>query len=315
MQEQERHRVLPGIAIGRALSRTLDASLGDCIQVTSPQISIGFGPSSKPPIAKQFRVTAIFEAGFEQYDSKLAYTDLYEAEGFYDYGDNVTGVEMKIRDIDDSAKICRQIDALLKDDPDRDLYHTLDWKELNRGLFTALWLQQVVMGVFLALIIVVAEFQIIATLTMIGLEKRKEIALLKALGAKDTAILRVFVYHGGFIGLTGITLGLSLAYAACQFLLKYGFPLDPKVYFISSLPVSMHPIEFVRTGLFAMATCLLATIPPRSTRPGCAPPMAFAQAKSAPSVAIASGRNSCVALTGCPSADKPSRREIRSVSS
>ncbi len=250
---------LPGVVIGRTLSKQLDVGLGDCLQITSPTIGISIGASgSRPPIAKQFRVIAIFEAGFDQYDSKLVYTDLYEAQAFYEQGDSVTGVEMKVDDIDHARGIAREIEQILSNG----IYHTMDWKELNHGLFTALLIQQIGMSVVLALIIVVAAFTVIATLIMVVLDKKKEIALLKALGAKDDAVLRVFLYQGAIIGLVGTLFGLVLGYAGCRGLAAYGFPLDPKVYFISRLPVDIRPTEFIITGGFAIVICLVATVFP-----------------------------------------------------
>ncbi len=233
--------------------------VGDCIQITSPTIGISFGASgARPPIAKQFRVIAVFEAGFDQYDSKLVYTDLYEAEQFYGLGDSVTGVEMTVSDVDKAQAIAKRIDHLLANG----VYRVMDWRELNRGLFTALLIQQIGMSCVLALIIVVAAFTVIATLIMVVLEKKKEIALLKALGAKSDAILRVFLYQGGFIGAIGTTLGLLLGYGGCRALEAYKFPLDAKVYFISDLPVEIRPHEFIITGAFAILICLVATIFP-----------------------------------------------------
>jgi lipoprotein-releasing system permease protein len=250
---------LPGVVIGRTLSKQLDVTLGDCLQITSPTIGLSFGASgTRPPIAKQFRVIAVFEAGFDQYDSKLVYTDLYEAQAFYEQGDSVTGVEMKVDDIDHSRAISREIEKLLNNG----IYHTMDWKELNHGLFTALLIQQIGMSIVLALIIVVAAFTVIATLIMVVLDKKKEIAVFKALGAKDDAVLRVFLYQGGIIGLVGTSAGLILGYLGCKGLLAYGFPLDPKVYFISRLPVNLRPTEFLITGGFAILICLVATIFP-----------------------------------------------------
>jgi lipoprotein-releasing system permease protein len=243
---------------GRTLAQQLGAKIGDCVQVTSPTIGISYGSSSRPPIAKQFRVIAMFEAGFDQYDSKLIYSDLYEAQAFYEYGDSVTGVEMKVDDIDHAHDIAQEIDALLANG----VYHTMDWHELNHGLFTALLIQQIGMSAVLALIIIVAAFTVIATLIMVVLDKKKEIALLKALGARDDAILRVFLYQGGIIGVSGTTLGLIIGFICCRFLLYYGFPLDPKVYFISRLPVSMDPTEFIMTGVFAVVVSLIATVFP-----------------------------------------------------
>jgi lipoprotein-releasing system permease protein len=255
----EQVKALPGVVIGISLSKRLAVGLGDCLQITSPQIGMTYGASgARPPIAKQFRVIAIFEAGFDQYDSKLVYTDLYEAQAFYEQGDSVTGVEAKVDDIEKAADIAKQTDKILANG----VYHTMDWRELNHGLFTALLIQQIAMSVVLTLIIVVAAFTVIATLIMVVLDKKKEIALLKALGASDDAILRVFVYQGGIIGLVGTALGLVLGWISCKFLLAYGFPLDPKVYFISKLPVNVRPTEFIITGIVAILICLVATIFP-----------------------------------------------------
>ena len=256
---KEKASKLPGIVLGKSLATQLNADIGDCVQVTSPMIGFSFGASgARPAVAKQFRVLAMFEAGFDQYDSKLVYTDLYEAQAFYDQGDSVTGVEMKVANVDDASAIARQIDRLLGDN----IYHTMDWMELNRGLFTALLIQQIGMSFVLALILVVAAFTVVATLIMVVLDKKKEIALLKALGARDWAILRVFLYQGAIIGVVGTTLGLVVGYGACRLLLAYGFPLDPKVYFISHLPVNLRPTEFIITGIFAMVICIGATLFP-----------------------------------------------------
>jgi lipoprotein-releasing system permease protein len=250
---------MPGIVVGVSLAKTLDLEIGQCVTVTSPTIGFSFsGGSFKPPVAKRFRVIAVFEAGFDQYDSKLVYTDLYEAQAFYDQGDTVTGVEMVVSDIDDASQISKDIGASLSSG----LYHTMDWEELNHGLFTALRIQQVGMSLVLALIIIVAAFTVVATLIMVVLDKQKEIAVLKAMGAKDSAILRIFLYQGGIIGLLGTTIGLLLGFLVCKGLLVYGFPLDPKVYFISHLPVEVRPMAFLVTGLVAVAICLEATVVP-----------------------------------------------------
>jgi lipoprotein-releasing system permease protein len=246
---------LPGAVLGKTLAKQLGVGVGDCVQVTSPTIGVTFGSQTRPPIAKQFRVIAMFDAGFDQYDSKLVYTDLYEAQAFYDQGDSVTGVEMKVDDIDHTKEVVDAIDAKLNNS----VYHTMDWMDLNHGLFTALLIQQIGMSVVLALIIVVAAFTVIATLIMVVLDKKKEIALLKAIGMSDFAVLRVFLYQGGLIGFVGTTVGLGLGYICCKFLLAYGFPLDPKVYFISRLPVLIRPNEFVVTGIVSIVICLVAT--------------------------------------------------------
>jgi lipoprotein-releasing system permease protein len=250
---------LPGIVVGISLAKTLNLVLGDCVTVTSPTIGYSFsGGALKPPVARRYRVIALFTAGFDQYDSKLVYTDLYEAQLFYDQGDTVTGVEMIVDDIQKAPKLSKEIAQMLGNG----LYHTMDWEELNHGLFTALLIQQIGMSVVLALIIVVAAFTVVATLIMVVLDKKKEIAVMKAMGATDQAILRIFLYQGGIIGLLGTSLGLLLGLIVCKALSVYQFPLDAKVYFISSLPVLMRPQEFILTGVVAILICLAATIVP-----------------------------------------------------
>lgn len=250
---------LPGIVIGVTLKRNLEVNIGDCLQVTSPTIGFSYSQGSmRAPVAKQFRITAVFDAGFDQYDSKLVYTDLYEAQAFYDTGDSVTGVEMKVADIEKAREVARDIDRRLANG----VYHTLDWEELNHGLFTALQIQQLLMSFVLALIIVVAAFTVIATLIMVVLDKKKEIAVIKAMGASDSAVLRAFLYQGGMIGVFGTAFGLLLGIAVCKLLLVYALPLDPKVYFISHLPVQVRPLQFFFVGVFAILVCLVATIWP-----------------------------------------------------
>ncbi|MEN9578691.1 MAG: hypothetical protein RJA70_1700 [Pseudomonadota bacterium] len=250
---------LPGIVLGGTLKRTLGVELGDCVQVTSPTIGYSYSRGQlRPPVAKQFRVQGVFEAGFDQYDSKLMYADLYEAQAFYGAGDTVTGVEMRVRDIDASGEVTRRVDEVLNNG----IYHTMDWEELNHGLFTALRIQQILMSLVLALIILVAAFTVIATLIMIVFDKKKEIAVLKAMGATDRTLLLAFLYQGLIIGVLGTGLGLGLGLVLCNWVLEYGFPLDPKVYFISKLPVVLRGSDFVLTGIFAVLVCLCACVWP-----------------------------------------------------
>ncbi|NRA34263.1 MAG: ABC transporter permease [Polyangiaceae bacterium] len=250
-------RDFPGIVIGTTLRDTLNVVLGDCIQVTSPTIGYSYSKSGAitPPVAKQFRVIAVFEAGFDQYDAKLVYTDLYEAQAFYDAGDTVTGVEMKVSDVQNAKFTAGLVTTKLNDA----LYHVMDWEELNHGLFTALRIQQILISLVLALIILVAAFTVLATLIMVVLDKKKEIAVLKAMGATDGTILMVFLSQGLLIGVGGAAVGLGFGYAMCKWILIRGFPLDPKVYFISHVPVNLNPTEFWITGAFAVLVCVVAT--------------------------------------------------------
>ena len=258
-RDAESIKRLPGIIIGITLQKNLNVQLNDCIQVTSPTIGFTYTRGAmRAPVAKQFRVTGVFDAGFDQYDSKLVYTDLYQAQPFYDTGDSVTGIEMKVNDIEKAKDIAKDIDGRLQNG----IYHTMDWEELNHGLFTALRIQQLLMSLVLALIIVVAAFTVIATLIMVVLDKKKEIAVLKAMGASNSALLRAFMYQGTIIGVIGTVIGLALGLGMCKGLLAHALPLDPKVYFISHLPVQVRYGEFGMVGIFAILVCLAATVWP-----------------------------------------------------
>jgi lipoprotein-releasing system permease protein len=129
-------------------------------------------------------------------------------------------------------------------------------------LFTALRIQQILMSLVLALIVLVAAFTVIATLIMVVLDKKKEIAVLKAMGASDAQLLRTFLYQGLAIGICGAVLGLGGGYVLCSWILAHGIALDPKVYFIDHLPVRLRWPEFALTGAFAICACLLATVWP-----------------------------------------------------
>jgi lipoprotein-releasing system permease protein len=188
----------------------------------------------------------------------MVYVDLYEAQRFFDRGDSVIGVELRLNDIDDAPRIARQLEADLGGGP----YHTMDWGELNHNLFTALEMQKVMLSLVIATIIFVAAFNVIATLIMLVLEKKREIAILKAMGAKDSSILSIFLVQGVLIGLAGTALGLVLGGAVTAYLSIYTFPLDPKVYLIDHLPVRISPLEFLNTVLIALGICTTAGLLP-----------------------------------------------------
>ncbi len=251
---------LPGIVVGRTLAETLNLEVGARVKLISPLTGLdvsAWEPGLRTPKSIDFRVIAIFEAGFQEYDSRLVYTDLYEAQRFYRQGDSVTGVEMRLHDLDEAAGVARRLERELGGP-----FHTIDWGELNRSLFTALEVQKVALSLVIATIIFVAAFNVVATLIMIVLEKKREIAILKAMGATDLMVLGIFMVQGLVIGLVGTLLGLVLGGGIVAFLQYVQMPLDPKVYLIDHLPVVMNLWEFAVTVVVAMSICLLATIAP-----------------------------------------------------
>jgi lipoprotein-releasing system permease protein len=252
---------LPGIVLGRTLAENLEARLGDVVQITTPLIGLdilGWSPSDTAPTTMSFEVVGVFYAGFLEYDTKLVYVDLYEAQRFFDQGDSVTGVEVTVHDIETAPATARRIRQVLGGGP----YHTVDWQMLNAPLFTALQTQKVVLAIVFAVVIGVAAFNIIATLVMMVFDKRREIAILKSMGASHAAILRIFVYTGTVVGVYGVAIGLTIGIGICLLLDKVGWPLDPKVYLIDHLPVTIDWLSFAATAVIAFVICLLATIWP-----------------------------------------------------
>ena len=253
--------VLPGVIVGAALAESLELSLGDEVRIISPLAGLDtsmWQADGGSPRSLDFRVVGVFQAGFQEYDTRLVYVDLYEAQRFFDHGDSVTGVELRLNDIERAPAVARQLEADLGGGP----YHTMDWQELNHNLFTALEVQKVMLSLVIATIIFVAAFNVIATLIMIVLEKKREIAILKAMGAKDSGILAIFLVQGVLIGLIGTAVGIVLGGLVTGYLSVYTFPLDPKVYLIDHLPVRVSALEFVYTILIALGICTAATLVP-----------------------------------------------------
>jgi len=252
---------LPGVVVGATLARELDVKLGDRVKVISPLTGVDTSlvrAGTHAPKSRDFKVIGVFQAGFQEYDSRLIYVDLYEAQAFQNQGDTVVGVEMTLKDIDKSEDVALRLERELGGGP----FHTMDWRELNHNLFTALEMQKVMLSLVIATIIFVAAFNVVATLIMIVLEKRREIAILKAMGAKDSAILQVFMVQGASIGAVGTGIGLAIGGTICGYLNFFKFPLDPKVYLIDHLPIRTSWTEFAWTVLIAIGICITATLIP-----------------------------------------------------
>ncbi len=247
---------LPGIVIGRELARSLRVFVGDVVNVISPLGDLG--PGGPQPKARAFRVAAVFYCGMYEYDSKFAYLALPEAQRFFGVGDSVTGLELRVRDLDAARPVVRRVLAHLEGYP----YRVKDWGELNRNLFSALNMEKLVMAVILGFIVLVASFTIVATLVMQVLDKRREIAVLKSMGAGMPSIMKIFVAEGLSIGAIGTGFGLLLGLGTCLFIDRVGIPLDPEVYYISNLPVRMNPVEFFLVALLSVVISYLATLYP-----------------------------------------------------
>jgi lipoprotein-releasing system permease protein len=251
----------PGLVIGRDLAEKLELEVGDMVRLISPLSGLdiaGWAPAGEIPRTRDFRVAAIFFSGFNEYDRRLVYVHMREVQTFLDQGDVVTGVDLKINDVFEAKPLAKRVLKSLGGPP----YRTIDWSELNHNLFTALAIQKLFLRIFIGLIVVVAAFNVLAALAVLVIRKTREIAILKSLGTSSGGVARIFMSTGVIVWIFGAGLGLLWGYLGGLVLARYRFPLDPKVYHISELPVRMDPAEFLLTAGFALVLCLLAVLYP-----------------------------------------------------
>jgi lipoprotein-releasing system permease protein len=250
-------RATPGIILGNELARNLGVSRGEPVTVISPLGRLT--PLGRVPRSQTFRVAGIFDSGMYEYDSTIAYVSIWAAQRFLGIGDRVTGIEVRVDDIYQADQVARDIGKALGGYP----YWSRDWMRMNKNLFSALKLEKIVMFIILTLIILVAAFNIIGTLIMVVIEKTRDIAILKSMGATRRSIMKIFMIEGAIIGLVGTLLGLLGGYTLCKLLATYQFiELPPDVYYISTLPVRMDPLDVALIALAAIIISLVATVYP-----------------------------------------------------
>ena len=248
---------LPPIILGNELAKNLGVSRGDALTVVSPLGRLT--PLGQVPRSQVFRVAGIFESGMYEYDSSLAYVPLATAQSFLGLGDKVTGIELRVEDIYQADRVAWNAGKLLGGFP----FWSRDWMSMNRNLFSALKLEKIVMFIILTLIILVAAFNIISTLIMVVMEKTRDIAILKSMGATNRSIMAIFMIEGLIIGLVGTLLGLVGGFGLCKLLATYQFVQLPRdVYYISTLPVKIDALDVTLTALAAIVISLVATLYP-----------------------------------------------------
>ncbi len=245
-----------GIIIGTQLSRQIGALPGETVTLVSP---IGkLTPLGRVSNEQRFRVKALFESGMYEYDSSMIYMCLADARDFLSLGKEVTGIELRVRDIEKSDKIGESVRERLGYP-----YWTKDWKAMNRSLFSALKLEKVTMFVILIMIVLVGALNIISSLVMLVMEKTRDIAILRTMGASSRSIMYIFIYQGLFVGVIGTFLGLFSGSFLCHLLAKYKFiKLPPDVYYINTLPVRMEWLDVGLIVSISIIISFLATIYP-----------------------------------------------------
>lgn len=247
---------LPWVVVGNELASILGLMTGDTVNLISP---VGeMGPLGMLPKVKQYRLAGIFEMGMFEYDTNLVLTDIKSAGEFFGYGNAVTGIELKLDDIYKAAAVREAINKKLGFP-----YYARDWMQMNRNLFSALKLEKFAMFVILILIVLVASFNIVSTLMMNVMEKQKEIAILKAMGATSRSIMAIFIFQGLLIGLIGTIIGVSGGYVLGLVLNNYELiKLPADVYYLSKLPVKMKLIDFIVVSVSAITISFLSTLYP-----------------------------------------------------
>ena len=255
---------LAGVILGVELAKHLGVSINDAIQVISPLGTMT--PMGMMPKMKRFRVVGIFYSGMYEYDNTMAYVSLESAQKFFGMGARVTGIEIKTNEIYKVKEIGKEIRQKMGFP-----FWTKDWMEMNRNLFSALKLEKIAMFIILVLIVLVAAFNIISTLIMVVMEKHKDIAILKSMGAPSKGILKIFVIEGGVIGVVGTVFGTLLGVGAAFNLEKitgfvenlFGFKiLASDVYYIDKLPSQVNPVDIGLIVMTAILISLLATLYP-----------------------------------------------------
>ncbi len=255
---------LPGIILGVELAKHLSVSLNDPIQVISPLGTMT--PMGMMPKMRRYRVVGIFNSGMYEYDNTMAYVSLESAQKFFGMGFSVTGIEIKTDDIYKVKMIGKEIRRKMGFP-----FWTKDWMEMNRNLFSALRLEKIAMFIILVLIVLVAGFNIVSMLIMVVMEKSKDIAILKSMGAPSNGILKIFIVEGLVIGVVGTVLGTVLGLGAAFNLEKvteftenlFGFKiLASDVYYIDKLPSQVNPVDVGLIIITAILISLLATLYP-----------------------------------------------------
>jgi lipoprotein-releasing system permease protein len=254
---KEKEDELPGIVLGGTLADRLRVKIGDEVilfSINRETVSAGF----LSPKASKFKVVGIFETGMYEYDSNLAYILLQSAQKILNSGDAVTGLQVRISDIYKAEKVAKELDSKIGPN-----YYATDWMHLHKNLFSWMALEKYAMFIVLSLIVAVAAFNIISTLIMIVIEKRKEIGILKSMGATSASIMRIFMFEGLVSGIVGTILGCVLGFLLCWVQKTFKpISLPPEIYFISTLPIDMRFFDFLIVALAAVGITFLATIYP-----------------------------------------------------
>ena len=245
-----------GMLMGITLADRLGVTLDDPVVLYSIR-GEDLRQSSRPRIAK-FYITGIFETGMYEFDAQMAYISLTSAQKLFKLNDEVTAIHLKLSDIFQADIVTPLLENELGGD-----FDVVPWNVLHKNLFSWIEFEKKILFIGFILIVLVAAFSIISTLVMLAMEKRSEIGTLKTLGSTRTSIAKIFIYNGLIIGIVGIVCGWGLALAAAEIQNRYQLVSMPsELYFISYLPIDVHPLDFFFAGTVTIVICFLAALYP-----------------------------------------------------
>ena len=256
LSDLAREEKLPGIIIGKELAKQLNLRQGSKVRLISPEGPLS--PMGVLPKIRTCRVIGIFATGMFEYDSTLGFINLETARSLNGDEEGVHGLEVRVRDVDRADRVAKAIRQLLGP-----AYSVRDWMQLNQNLFAALKLEKAGIFIALDLIILVAALNIISALIMVVMEKNRDIAILKSMGASTGSIMRIFFYQGAVIGMTGTLFGVLGGLGLCSILQRYKFiELPSNVYPMSTMPIKVVPLDVGIIAISALLITLGATIYP-----------------------------------------------------
>ncbi len=251
-------RAVPPILIGHDLAETLDAKVGDPVMVISPQGELT--PYGLVPKYERFRVAGVFHSGFYQYDSGFAFVRLADAQRLFGEPDIISVISFKVDDLYHADRIGHEIEQTAGPG-----FLTTNWMEQNREIFRALALEQVVTFIVIGLIVCVAALNILIALTMMVMEKTRDIAVLMSFGVRPEQIRRIFLFQGLLISVVGTIFGLVLGYGVALAGQHYQFPMNARVYSLDYLPFAPRVMDGAIVAAVSLAVSLLATLYPSSS--------------------------------------------------
>jgi lipoprotein-releasing system permease protein len=246
---------IDGILLGKDLASSLGVNVGDSVVVLTPEGTLS--PMGMIPGRRRLRVAGIFTLGLIEFDSTYGFVSLDVARRMFDK-EQVDFLQLRVDDIYKAPEVARAVSAFLGDQ-----YFTQDWAEMNRSLFSALWLEKIAVSLAIGLIVMVAALNIVASLILLVMEKSRDIAILKTMGASARSVTVIFVMQGLIIGLIGTAVGAAAGLGVSTIFDRYQLirvPMD--IYQVSHLPFTVLPTDFVIVVIVAVLVCFVATIYP-----------------------------------------------------